>query len=276
MRNSIQLCIVITCAICSAGVHAGETANSFKVAISSKLTIDAGGMKKFDADTEFHYTWKRKGTERTLSFDLIGVRAVVDGTEVTKTTMARQKIANVINGELKETPFEDAPPQLKSLMQDTFEAPLCILEFDAAGKETKRNIVAGPGAKSLLENGQIENALIFHPPFFKDKDKWDAPCSISMGNGGFVRGPLTYEKMADGYSVSGILSAKNQKLAGPVTAKEVRYVVKGKQKYDAKLLEWSAGTLNIQVTMVMTAENQPDITSKGVIDIQFEHLPKKK
>jgi hypothetical protein len=257
-------------------IAGGETTNSFKVALASKLTMEVGGVKKkIDADTEYRYTWKRKGGEHTLSMDLIGLRVVVDGNEVSKTTMARRKIATVTNGELKEIPFEDAPPPLKSLMQDTFETPICILEFDDAGKETKRKVVAGPGAKALVENGQIENALIFHPPFFKDKDKWDAPCSISMGNGGFVRGPLTYEKNGDAVKVSGILTIKNQKLNGPVVAKDVRYIIKGQQKFDVKRMEWASGNLTIDVTMVLSAENQPDINSKGVIEINFENLPKK-
>src|SRR5262249_37241597 len=208
---------VIASALGTQPLAAGEIANSFKVAIESKLVMEiARTKKKINADTDFHYTWKRKHNERTLSFDMIGLRVLDEDKEVSKTTMARREVANLINGELKEIPFKEAPPELKSLMEDTFESPLCILEIDGTAKRTKRKVVAGPGAKALVENGQIENAMIFHPPFHKDKNKWDAPCSISMGNGGFVRGSLTYEKKENDYLVSGALAAKNMKLTGPV------------------------------------------------------------
>lgn len=266
--------LVLTTAV----LGAGETANSFRVFLGSELVMDVGGKKqKINADTEIHYSWKRKAREKTLSFDLIGLRVVLDDKEVNKTTMAREKIANIVNGEKKEIAFDDAPPELQTLMRDTFGTPICTLDFDELGKETKRTILARAGAKTLLENGQIANALIFHPPYFKDKAKWDARCEISMGNGNYVSGPLTYERAnkANDFAVRGILENKGAKLPG-ATAKEIRYDVKGTLRYDPKLEEWSSAKYTIDVIMNIVVANDQEARAKGAIAIEFELLPKKK
>ena len=177
-----------------------EQSHSFKVTLESRVEIAAKSAKhQVDADTVMQYTWKRQGSERTLIFDSALVKVKNDGKQSMNTFMSRAKFANTKDDETKEVPFEKATDELKKMLRDCFDAPICKLQVDENGKEVKRTVVAGPGAKKLVDQGMIANALLFHPPFMRDQKKWSAPSEITIGNGGFVKGELTYETV-DGKS----------------------------------------------------------------------------
>jgi hypothetical protein len=175
--------------------------------------------------------------------------------------------------------MEEAPEALKMMMQDCFEVPICKLKIDENSKEIKRSIVAGPGAEEILKLGQIANAMFFHPPFKAGLDKWDAEREISMGQGGYAKGKLTYEKgKADKeglhFKVTGTLTNDDfQPADSPVGYKDARYVIVGEQSYDPAKKEWISGKMHIDVSFKMRAFAA---SAKGTILMQLESVPKKK
>jgi hypothetical protein len=160
--------------------------------------------------------------------------------------------------------------------------PLCKIEVDNNDKEVKRTIVAGAGAKTLVDNGLIANAVLFHPAYFTDKDEWQSDAEISMGNGGFAKGKLTYKKVPGGkggqaVKVTGTLSNDNFKQPGsPLVIKDVKYVVTGEQTYDSAVKEWVSGKLTLDVAMTMTVDDKTVGTSKGTMIVTLEKPPAKK
>ena len=263
------------------GGNASDTTNSFKLSVNSKSVLEFNDTKKeIIAKTEMQYSWTRKGEDRTLAFELVKVQTAEDGQETLQATMNRKKIVSVVKGEAKETPFDDATPAQQAMLKDGFESPICILRVDKAGKELKRTIVAGAGAKAFIDNGQIANALMFHPPFFKDQEKWDAQAEFPLGNGGFARGTLSSQKKAADkqkmvVQVAGVLASKTMKKFKDITlVEEWRHDVKGEQEYDLARQEWTAGKLAIDVKMDVTPDNGSPVKAKGTIDVAFTRLSK--
>ena len=260
-----------------------ELSHSFKFTIASRIGIEMQGKKqKIDADTVLHYTWKQRGSERTLSFDSALVKAGQDGNQVMNTFISRAKLTNTENGKTEEVPFEKSPDKLKEMLLDSFGVPVCKLQVDENGKEVKRAIVAGPGAKDLIDHGMIANARLFHAPFMRAQDEWSAATEISMGNGGYAKGELTYKKAAAGkggqpVKVSGTLTNEGFKWPGkPLTIKKAKYVIKGEQTYDPIQGEWISGNLVIDVSFEMTVDDKPVALAKGTIVVSLDQLPGKK
>lgn len=149
-----------------------EAAHFFNIKIASNVDMEIQGKKqKLDADTELHYTWKRSGRERALSFESALVRANMDGKQLMNIFMSRAKFTNTEQGKTDVVPVENAPEELKKMLQDSFDVPVCKCQVDENGREVKRTIVAGPGAKALIDNGMIANAILFHPPMIKSTNK---------------------------------------------------------------------------------------------------------
>jgi len=259
-----------------------EQNRSFKVTLESRMEMATKSIKhQMDADSVIDYTWKRQGNERTLIFDSVLLKVREDGKQSMNTFMSRAKFANTKDDQTKEVLFEKAPDQLKKLLRDCFDAPVCKLQLDESGKEVKRTVVAGPGAKVLVENGVIANALLFHPPYMGGQKKWSAPAEITMGNGGFAKGELTYEvaggKNGQAFKVSGTLSKDKYKLPdGPLTIENAKYLVSGQQNYDPAQREWVSGKLKIDVSFEMTDGDKSVASAKGTIVASFEALAPKK
>jgi hypothetical protein len=256
-----------------------EAGSSFKVALVSRMDMEVQGQKqKLDGDTELRYTWQRNGREKTLRLDRTAVKASMNGQEMMNTSMSRAGVVNVRQTTKDDVPFDKAPPELQKQLQDSFGAPVCKIVVDEEGKEVKRQVVAGPGAKPLVDNGMIANALLFHPPFPAGRDEWQADTELSMGNGGYARGKLTYRKVPGGkggqaVKVSGTLTNDAFPQPGtPLVIKAARYVVQGEQTYDPAQQEWVAGKLTIDVSFEMTANNQPLGSTKGTMGVTFERL----
>ena len=188
--------------------------------------------------------------------------------------MSRAGFNDIKNG--RNIKLEDANEQLKQLLTDSFGSPVCKVEVDAAGKEVKCTVVAGPGAASLIESGMIANATMFHPWYSTDKNEWQVEMELSTGNG-LATGKVTYEKVPHGKGgqavrVSGTLSADGVKLRSGATIKDSKYVVAGEQVYDANRKEWyGKWTLDVayrcrwgqhaqqrQGTMTVNAEMLPE------------------
>jgi hypothetical protein len=265
-----------------APAFAAERSHSFKLRIVAVIDVETQGKnQKVDADTVLKYTWKQRGGERALHFDSALVKAKKDGDPFMDTFMSRARVTNTEAGKTTEVSLENAPGELKQMMQDSFGVPLCKLRVDETGKEVKREIVAGPGAKTLLEQGMIANARLFHPPFVPGKDEWSAATEVSMGNGGFAKGELTYKKgvRARGrqvVKVSGTLT--NDGFKSPdtmLTFKNVKYVVSGEQTYDPSAGEWVSGKLLINVLFQLTRDALVG-SAKGNMVLSFDEVPGKK
>src|SRR5262249_28419588 len=160
------------------------------------------------------------------------------------------------------------------VLRDSFDVPLARLTYED-GKETKRTVLAGPGARGLLEGGMIANALLFHPPFPRDRDEWQADVEIGTGQGATAKGKLTYKKAPGGkggqaVKVSGTLTHEGD-LPGKVPVrKKVTYTVRGEQVYDRARGEWSSGRLLMDISLRVTAPDGMGSTGKGTMDARLE------
>jgi len=255
-----------------------DAEHSFKLAIKANMEMTIQGKKQpIDADTVLGYTWSTEGDERTLSFDSLRVKVINDGMQLLNTQMDREKVANTQDGKTEEVMFDAAPEELKAMLRDSFDTPICRIQVDAKRKELKRTVVAGPGAKDLTDQGMIANALFFHPPF-QDKAEFTAANEISMGNGGFAKGNLTYKKVPGGkggqaFKVSGTLGNDSFTPAGsPLTIKKAKYVVTGEQVYDPKLREWISGKLSIKTSFDMTSNDAVFATAAGTMELTFRRV----
>jgi hypothetical protein len=244
--------------------------------------MDADGKKqKVNADSEIRYTWKQKGNKRTLFLNEIKIELKIDGAEIMNSTMNREKFR--FKGQEKENvdfSFESAPEQMKKMLKDSFGAQICWLEVDKNGREVKRTIVAGPGAKATIEQGMIANTLLFHPPFFHDKDNWECEREVSGGNGVIVKGDLSYKKTASQkgkqtVKVSGTLKNEGFRPPGaPATTQGVNKVI-GEQSFDLAQNEWTAGKLSMEVSIEVTAEEKVIGSGKGTILVTLEEVSDK-
>ncbi len=257
--------------------------HSFKLSIASDVSMEVQGQnQKINSDTVLNYSWGHRGNERILNFDSALVKVNKDGNQIMNIFMSLAKFANTEDGKTEEVPFADASDDLKKILRDSFGAPVCKLRVDENGKEVKREVIAGPGAKDFIDQGMIANARLFHPPFDRARDEWSAPTEVSMGNGGYAAGELTYKKVAGGkggqaVKVSGTLTNDTFKLPGkPLAIKKAKYVFDGEQTYDPARREWVTGKLGIDVSFQMTAGDTPVASAKGTMTLSLDPLPGKK
>ncbi len=256
-----------------------ETSRSFRITIVSEITSKAREeSNKINADTTLNYTNRYRGREVKLLFDSVQLKVISDGAEKMNASMSRDGIKTVRQGKEVEVKREDAPAELKAMLQDSFGTPLCTYTLDESSREVKRKVVAGPGAKSWLDNGTTAAARLFHPSFSSDRDSWQALNEVGMGGvGGFARGKLTYKKV-DGAKgdrvsvrVSGTLTNDSYKLPGSTFAVTgARYEVSGEQTYDLRQGEWVAGDLLMRVSFRTESDGKEFGSAKGTIRTKFE------
>jgi hypothetical protein len=231
---------------------AGEAKDTESFRLTVREVVDyasEGKQKRWKSDTDIDYTLRRRGQEVRVIIDLIRLVVTTDAGEFGNVTLSRAGIIDIFAGKKKEIRFENAPEKTKARLKDSFGVPLCKITLDRDGREIKRVIIAGPGAKQTLEEGRVAAARLFHAPFPAEKKRWTAPVELPMGNDTYARGELTYEKaLRDRDSrttvnVSGSLVGDGAKLPGGARFKKARYDVKGEQVYDAASHEWSSGDL---------------------------------
>jgi len=257
---------------------AATVAHAFRVEIDSDVDMEVQGQKqKLDADTELRYTWRQTGLERVLNFDSMKVKLQSNAMEMMDSFMSREKFTNTFQGKTDEVAVDQAPPALKSMLEDSFGAPLVKLQVDKEGKELKREVVAGPGASAIVENGMIANAMLFHGPFPQGRKQWESEMQISMGNGGFAKGTLTFvQTKGNNYKVSGELSNEFFQQPGvPVAIKNAHYVVTGDETFDPADNDWGSGKFNIDVAFDLAAEKETIGKAKGKMVVTFEKLAEK-
>ena len=247
----------------------------FQMSIESNLEMDIQGQKQTTvADTQMKYTWAQTGRERVLTFVWLRVKADVGGVTTMDATMSRDALVTVQQGQTEEVKFDAAPAELQLMLKDTFDVPMCTLEVDENGRELKRTITAPPGAQAMVDNGVLVNAILFHAPFMRDEQKWEADAEVSMGNGGFAKGPLTYEKIPGGeggqkVKVTGVLTNDAFTAAG-VTIKDAKYNVDGEQTYNPDVREYVAGTLNMDVSFTLELPGNIVSNAKGTMVVKLK------
>ncbi len=278
MRRMFAIAFLVLATVGSLPAGESETNASFRLSLVGQLKMEVMGREeKLSSLTTLDYTWKRAGRESTLYFDAADVKVSKDGTEVMNVYMSRDKIKNSLPGQAEEKSYQEAPEKVKALMKDGFGSPMCKVTLDENGAVTRKSIVAGSGAREFLEGGLIANALLFHAPFPKDKQKWEAPAEVSMGNGGYATGPLAYERISEAegvvsVKVSGVLKNESfrQTPSNPLEFRDVRYEVTGAQSYDAKRHEWIVGELTFDVTYRMFVQGSEAGTVKGVMKVRLK------
>lgn len=275
-------CIVLAWGLVFASlpaVMAQDKVVPFAVNISSTVNMDADGKKQvIDAKTALAYRWANKGTERTLSYDSTQVNVQIDAKSTLDMVMSREKVIVGSGDQKKETLFKDCPENQQKMLQDSFAVALCKLQVDANRVETKRDVVAGEGAKVMIDNGMIANAVLFHAPFFADKPEWEADREISMGNSGFAKGKLTYKRVAGKepptVTVTGKLANAKHKLpTGPISIVDANYDVTGEQTFDPAVGEWTAGKLAIEMSFDIANEAKKIGSAKGTMTQTLEYKP---
>jgi len=283
-RRLIPLALLVVFAATTAAQPAPKAAKDarFRVALESKLTMNGDGQEiKLDASASFDYTWKRNDKTRTLIVDALTVKVVADGKEMLDAKMSRAGIFTSTAGKKTNLKFEDAPEQVKKMLTDLFDSPICAIEVDAVGKEVKRKVLAGPGAIGVLDSGLIANCTMFHPWYESDKDEWRADVEVSAGEA-VVKGPLAYKKTAGGkggqqiVKVSGTLAADGVKDRKGNTIKDGKYTITGQQTYDPTRQEWIAGQWSMDIAFAMTRNDKELARAKGTMAVTFEMLPEKK
>lgn len=272
-------CAIVLSTIATAGRPAPKEA-AFMVTIKSNLLMAVGQELKMDADTEFNYLWQRDGKVRTLLVNSAMVKILVGGMEQMNAKLSRVSLIDRSGGKMNEIKAADGPDQLRRMLTDSFGSPLCKIEVDAAGKELKRTIVAGPGAKELIDGGMIANTTLFHPWYAADKDEWEANMEVSAGVS-VASGKATYTKVPGGkggqaVKVAAILTIDGVKGPGGLTIKNGKYVVSGEQTYDAARGEWIAGKLTLDISFKLNDGDKAIGGATGTMAVTFEMLPDKK
>jgi hypothetical protein len=278
MPRLFGLAAILTATVL-AGCAKKDNANEpkFRVTVEAKMTMEIGGEKqKIEADAAFEYTWKRDGQVRTLLVNSAEVRATMGAKEMMNAKLSRAGFIDNTVGRKNEVKTADAPAQLKQLLTDSFDTPICKLELDADGKEVKRTVVAGPGAATLIDSGMIANARMFHPRYAANADEWEDTLEVSSNNG-VATGKATYTKVPGGkgrqvVKVSGTLTADGVKGVGGVMIDEAKYTVTGEQTYDPERKEWVKGNMTMDVAFKMT-QGVNKGTAKGVMEVTFALVP---
>ncbi len=245
----------------------------YKMVLKSDLKMDIGGKKQaIVANTELNYTWTVEGLKQDLSFDSMSVMALNNGKEMMKTEMSKARFSmSEAGGKPVEVLFADAPAELKASMTDGFGVPVFTRHFDASGAQVSTQTTAKAGASDLVENGIIVNGLLFHP-LPGAGHSWEADTQMSMGNGGYAKGKLTYKKVAGTkYAVSGTLTnAHHQKEGNPVAVDKTKYVVTGEQSYDEASKSWTSGKFKIDVNFEMNAAGKLVGKASGTMEATMQ------
>jgi len=256
----------------------------YRVTIHSTCTAEMpdGEKNLIDSDAAFQYTWRFRGREAELLLHQIEDRTRLNGQPMVESSRSRERF-HARRGEqvVVDATFDTADEQLREVLRDSFDCPLCKVALDQQGREVARSITAGPGAQMVLDDGIIANARLFHGPFAPGKKRWESPAEISMGQGRFARGTLRYEllgKPAGDVAPPGRVAVKvSGELTGGGDVGEgrrdsVTYRLAGTQVYDKDLGRWRSGRFDVAMSSQIAAGEQK-IAATGTTKIQMELLP---
>jgi len=275
----LNACLLAACT--AAAPAAEQKLHFFRVKIVSDLEMTLQGQDKqvLKAESGLVYSWDRSTPYHVLKFKGVLVKADINGVPTIDTVMTREKLTITEQGRKSDVLATSAPPDLKTMLEGSFGVPICRRKFDQNGREVNRTIVAGPGAKKLIDNGVVANAIVFHAPFLLDEQEWDADNEVSLGNGGYAKGTLHYKKVTGGkggqaVKVTGTLANDSFLQPGtPLTLKNARLVINGEQTYDTARHEWISGKLPIDLTYDMSVNDKIIGSTKGSMVLTLELMP---
>lgn len=217
----------------------------FVLQIRSTTSSELFGKKGNSEGTEnLRYLLKQKGREVTVLFEEIAIQR-----SDLSVHMTRDKFTDRMKGQVFERTADSTPMDIKTILHDTLNTPICKLELDDKGGEVRRTVLAGPGAKSLLERGLLAHALFFHVRSPLGKDVWQADNEIGLGKGIFAKGKLTYEKVKE-QPTGGQVKVK---VAGQIPYTGTGFIsratlgIRGEQTYDLLSHRWIAGEMDITI-----------------------------
>jgi hypothetical protein len=251
--------VFTTLLLLGAPIRAQEaTTSKYRVEIDSKLVMKLGGeTTNVLAKTRLDYANRQKDRSLTVLLNEMTVKTVVNGVAQMNVEMSAKRLRSQEAGGWTETTIDKATPELKAMLQDSFDQPICNIVLDGDDKEVERTMVAKDGAQSVIFNGGLANARLFHPRFAGAEQAWTFPRRMSMGQNQYAVGDLRYEKLPappdakpNGLvqvRVSGTLRNAGFN-NGPVRMTNVAYIVTGTQVYDATNRVWVSGKLEFRVS----------------------------
>ncbi len=188
-------------------------------------------------------------------------------------TQNRQGTVVIFQGKKHRFKFDDVSAKRQQVLRESFGTPLCKIDVDETGKEVKRTMTAGPGAKRVIEYGYVDLCRLFHPPFLVDKKRWTAPLMLRLPNKRTIKGDLTYEKTPDKSIGRTLVKAaggwkQTDKSAKGMPA-EVEIKWQGELAYDNKSKQWITGQLAMDGTSGTAVDREKGQTKKIKLTFRF-------
>jgi hypothetical protein len=255
--------------------HAQTVTDNYKLTIKSDLKMKVKGQKEqvVTAETNLGYYHLCESKKLTVGLFDLEVKAAQGGTTVMDVFQNKDQLRDG-----KTTvKLADANDDLKEILNDSFAAPIAEFKKDQNGALSEQKTVAKSGAKSLVDNGQIENVIFLHPPFFEDKKEWSSPTKFSLGNGNFAHGDLNYKfksRQDDKVTVevSGELEpTRKQSMFDIVDGK---YEVVGSQVYDLTAKRWDTADIDLNIYFGLAVEGKTAVECIGEMDISMKSVTK--
>ncbi len=238
-----------------------------------------GQGDQIDANTALSYVWRWRGNEAELLLDGMKVLTKVNGEPVMDSSMSASHFYIKQGDRTMNETFDRADPQMKQVLHDCFQAPLCKVSVDPYGRELQRTVTAGPAAQSVVDTGIITNTRFFHAPFLPDQRRWEAPGEMATGDGGYARGTLTYQltdrPVTSGDEPSNLVEVSVAgTLLGDATMKggmveNAVYRIEGTQIYNQRLRQWICGALTVGATFQTQSAGQT-VTHRGTIRLAMQ------
>lgn len=233
-------------------------------------------VNTLSSNIEYDYSYHYTTESVSIYLNQLNTMAQVDGKIIKQTVINKDSIKVWLpnKNQWKEIKVQDAEGSLQQLLTDSFSKPICKLVLDANKMVTSTTITQEPGAKSLVANGIIENLQFFHAPWNNQTESWDYDAKMSMGNGGFAQGKLTYKKVGlptnneQNVEILGTLVGNMDR--HPFQIKDARYEISGTQVYNTELATWTKGEFVIKVSWETIVENRK-IIMNGTMFWSFKH-----
>lgn len=272
--NPIRLVLALGLGLSlSAPSRAEGPARDYMLSIESELQIKLRDQPQLlEAVTTLQYAVQTTGLVEQVALHTLGVTIRDANRILTQSSLSRAG-AKLQQGVQPATviEFRNAPPALQERLAE-FDTPLARVTTDPEGRETARDVVLKPDSP-LVKAGIIDNLRLFHAPYPRDAPEWEAPASLSLGNGQHAHGTLRYEKLLTEPGPGGTMRVKvsgELRAEGSVGIGELRngsYRVSGEQVYDPAIGAWASGRLDLDVSFELYSAGQAIGTGSGPIQV---------
>ncbi len=265
----------LAASVCNSPAQACVEEWPYSLAIDAQLQVKSPGQLKpqpLETATRMRYSLTPVENGQEVTIRGLALTVSSEGKVISEVQLSRAE-AKFQQGDQKPdtVTFERAPKELKATLSQ-FNEPMARIETDANGAETSRVILVEKES-TFVENGIVDNTRLFHPPFPAGRETWDAPCRLSMGEGQFASGNLTYRNIGTGpdgtvqVSVAGELKPV---LRPGGDIRDGSYKVTGEQLFDPARNAWVSGRWTIDVLLNMQAEGQATGTANGTMELKLQ------